>query len=133
MRATEELVGEIIVVGDDADLTPFIEVANELVTEKCTSSGYSAGRLILIETWLAAHFYACTLNKQKSSVNLSDVSVNYQSKIDLGLSLTHYGQMAMQMDTAGNLAALNQAILNGTRKIVGLTWLGTERDTDTDE
>ena len=128
MRATEELVSQIIEIDADHDIDPFIAVANELITEKCTDSDYSDARLIKIETWLTAHFYACTLNKQMAAVKAGDVSVNYQSSIDLGLNLTHYGQMAMQLDTAGNLASLNKEIINGTRKVATIVWLGTERD-----
>jgi hypothetical protein len=128
MRTTEELVGKIIEIEDGVDVTPFIDVANELVTERCIDSNYTEDKLIKIETWLAAHFFACTLNKQTTSEKVGDISENYQSKIDLGLNLTHYGQMAMQIDTAGNLAILNKEITSGRRKVVGVTWLGTSRE-----
>ena len=132
MRTSALLVGEIVKVTTGADLTPFMEVANELVTEKCINSSYSDERLIKIETWLAAHFYTCSLKRQYTQANVGGVSVGYQSRIDLGFNLTHYGQMAMQLDTAGNLAALNQAIVDGKRQVLGLTWLGTDREA-TDE
>ena len=128
MRTSALLVGGIVKITAGADLTPFMEVANELVTEKCINSSYSDERLIKIETWLAAHFYTCSLKRQYTQANVGGVSVGYQSRIDLGFNLTHYGQMAMQLDTAGNLAALNQAIINGKRQIVGLKWLGTDRE-----
>ena len=128
MRTSAELIGLIVKVTDGADLTPFMEASNELVTEKCTDSDYAEARLIKIETWLAAHFYACSIKRQYTQANVGGASVGYQSRIDLGFNLTHYGQMAMQLDTAGNLAALNQAIINGKRQIVGLKWLGTDRE-----
>jgi hypothetical protein len=118
---------KLIIDVDDAnipDLTPFITVANELVTELCVDSGYTATRLNLIETWLAAHFYAIR-DPRTTSEKAGSVSANYQSKVDLNLSLTHYGQQAMLLDTDGNLAALNASVVNGGKRTVGVTWLGT--------
>ena len=128
MRTTDELVGKIIIVGTGDDLTPFIAVANELVTEKCSDAGYTDDRLEKIETWLASHFFACSLNLQPTSEKAGTVGVNYQGRTDLGLNLTHYGQMAMLIDTAGGLASLNQDIINGAMKTVGISWLGTDDD-----
>ena len=126
-------VAKIIDVADGVDLTPFMEASNELVVEKCSDADYTVARLVKIETWLAAHFYACSLNLQPTSERAGSVASNYQGRTDLGFDLTHYGQMAMRLDTAGGLASLNQEILSGKRKVAGITWLGTETEDETDE
>lgn len=118
----------IIVV--DADLDPFIEVANELVTEKCTGDAgpdpaYTATRLELIERWLAAHFYAIR-DPRTTNEKAGPVGAAYESKVDLGLDLTRYGQQAKILDTNGGLATLDQATKDGKRRTVGASWLGTE-------
>jgi hypothetical protein len=130
---TEELVGEIIVINEGDDISPFIDVAHGLVEDVCLDSDYADTKLIRIETWLAAHFYACSLNLQPASERVGAVGIGYQGRTDLGFNLTHYGQMAMTIDTAGNLAALNQEIVAGKRQIVGITWLGTPLDEEEDE
>lgn len=129
-RTTSELVEGIIEVEASIILTPFIAAANTLVTKCCTDldEDYTAAQLIQIETWLAAHFYTVregrTIREKAGSV-----SEEKQSKVDLGFSTSHYGQMAMTLDYFGGLAALNETIKNGTSNTVGVTWLGTEDPT----
>lgn len=131
-RTTPALVrginGEI---GTDADLNPFIDAANELVTEKCTTSGYSNARLELIERWLSAHYH-CVDSPRASRERVGSITVEPQGKVDIGLDNSLYGQMAMRLDTAGNLAAMNNAMK--TVKAVlpavalrrpGIRWMGT--------
>lgn len=127
IRTSDSLVQGIIDVDSGTDLTPFISAANSIVTQCCTDlvTDYTAANLIEIETWLAAHFYAIKESKAKSE-KAGSVSVTYQSKVDLGFSLTHYGQMAMALDWYGGLAVLNGQIKNGGVSGVGVTWLGTE-------
>lgn len=126
-RTTEALVRGIIETDDTniPDLTPFIAASNELVTECCSDSSYDATRLEMIERWLAAHFYAIR-DPRAASEKAGSVSANYQYKVDLNLAVTTYGQMAMILDTAGSLAALNIRTAKGLKKVVALTWLGTD-------
>lgn len=134
-RTTAVLVRGIIETDDTSipDLDPFIEVANELVTELCTDSSYSTTRLELIERWLSAHFYAIR-DPRPSSEKAGPVSVNYQYKVDLNLYVTTYGQQAAILDTAGNLAALNKRMKDGTKSSPTLVWLGEDYyDNDEDE
>ena len=130
-RTTSILVGGIIEVDANITLTPFIEAANELVTECCSSSGYTALRLAQIEKWLSAHLYTVR-DPRAESEKAGSVSEKFQSKVDLGFDTSHYGQMAMRLDTEGGLAALNERIKKGKRATVGVTWLGTADPTDTD-
>ena len=137
-RTTSALVGGIIEWESDStkstyiSLTPFIEGANLLITSECSDSGYDATKLELIERWLSAHFYTIR-DMRAETEKAGSVSQKLQSKVDLGFDTSHYGQMAMRLDTAGNLASLNERIKRGGRVGVGVTWLGTEDPTDWDD
>jgi hypothetical protein len=132
-RTTPELVEGIIEIEVGADLTPFILFANELVTEFCEDVGYSEERKELIERWLSAHAYAI-MDPRTSSENVG-IGVNFQSKVDLGLDVTHYGQQAKRLDTAGGLARLDQEMkkpagtaAGGGPIKVGIRHLNTNRN-----
>jgi len=128
IRTTSDAVSAIIRVKTGASLTPFIEAANALVTELCAEvTTYNDARLELIERWLSAHFYAI-YDPRRESDKAGVVSKKIQSRVDLGFDVTHYGQMAMRLDTNGELAALNEQIKNGSRYVpASVSWLGTER------
>jgi len=123
VRTTSAAVALIIDVDDDIALTPFIEVANALVTECCSTDDYNATRLELIERWLSAHVY--TIRDMRSSEERAGtVSERKQSMVGLGFDTSHYGQMAMRLDTKGGLAALNSRTKKGTGQTVQVSWLG---------
>lgn len=122
-RTTSGAVEGIIEVDSSISLTPFIESANALVTEVCVPLEYDDIRLELIERWLAAHFYAIR-DPRTTSEKAGPVSANYQSKVDLGFNVTHYGQMAMRLDTLGGLAALQKKIETGIGIKPGIAFIG---------
>ena len=134
MRTTATLVKTIIEVDagiapTDNDLLPFISVANVLVTDCCTGSRgpvvpYDDARLELIERWLSAHVY-CTRDPRVQSEGAAGLTATYQSVVSQGLANSHYGQMAMTLDTAGGLAAMNAATLRGAKRKASIVWLGT--------
>lgn len=128
-RTTDELVEGIIEVDSNIALTPFIGAANTLVTKCCTNldKDYTDDELQQIETWLAAHFYTVREGRAFRE-KAGSVSEELQSKVDLGFSTSHYGQMAMTLDYQGGLAALNETTKNGTSNKVGITWFGTEEE-----
>lgn len=133
-RTSSSAVGAIIDVDSSISLTPFIDVANDIVTDVCTDSSYSAAKLELIERWLAAHFYHIR-ETRRNEENVGQTGEKLRSKIDLGLDLTHYGQMAKVIDSAGNLSALDKAIKEGGPRTITVLWGGTgtdEGDDDTD-
>jgi hypothetical protein len=125
--ATE--VGYIIEVDDSIDLTSFINVANNLVTQFCTGldDDYTDDELKNIETWLTAHFYRMR-DQNVIEERAGDISAKYQGKIDLGLNGSHYGQQAMLLDYRGGLAGLNDKITKGKVKTPTIGWLGKEED-----
>lgn len=126
VRTTSALVEAIVEVDEDISLNPFIEAANALVTEICAPvTTYDAARLELIERWLSAHFYC--IREERPVLEKADVvSERAQSKVDLGFDVTHYGQMAMRLDTAGGLAALNEEAKEGGGTTGSIAWAGTE-------
>lgn len=126
-RTTATLVSTIL-ESPDADPTVFdpdIGMANELVTEVCAPLGYSDTRLEYIERLLAAHFY-CIRNPQVTFFSAGTVQESYDSKVDLRLQVTKYGQQAMIMDTKGGLAGLNNSAGTVKSTIASVTWLGDD-------
>ena len=128
VRTTDSLVGGIIKVDSDIPLTPFIAAANSIVTQCCTEldTDYSDDDLQQIETWLAAHFYTVR-DGRVIEERAGTVSEKKQSKVDLGFSTSHYGQMAMRLDYYGGLARLDAKMKKGLRS-PSVTWLGKTED-----
>lgn len=126
-RTTQENVELIIEVDSGDDLTPFIAVANDMVTTLCTNSDYGTDKLELIERWLSAHFYTNYKPRAKME-KAGSVSETKQDKVDLGLNSSFYGQTAMQLDTAGNLAAHNRSTQAGNATEPAFIFLGTLTD-----
>ena len=125
VRTTDALVGGIIEVDSSITLTPFISAANSIVTQCCTDldTDYSAAQLVIIETWLTAHFY--TVRDMRAEMEKAGpVSEKFQSKVDLGFSTSHYGQMAMLLDYYGGLSALNEKMKKGGGRAPVVSWLG---------
>jgi hypothetical protein len=124
-RTTAVLVASVIEVDSSISLDPFIDTANELVTEFCGSvTTYTTYRLELIERWLAAHFYAIR-DPRSASESAGPVSASYQFKVDLGLKQTTYGQQVLVLDTAGGLSRWDTMIQKGlTQRKVGVLHLG---------
>lgn len=127
-RTDSTEIGLVIDVDSDISLTPFISAANALVTKFCTNLDidYVAAHLIIIETWLAAHFYTVR-DMRAESEKAGTVGEKFQSKVDLGFSTSHYGQMAMRLDYYGGLAALDRRIMKGVRA-PAMNWLGKKED-----
>lgn len=131
-RTNSDKVAAIIEVDDAIPLGPFIDAANELVTEVCATildvhtkaPYYSDVRLEMIETWLTAHFYAIR-DPRLTSVAPTGLSVSYESQVALGFNLTRYGQQALRLDTKSGLATLEKRTLKGGGKL-GVLWMGTD-------
>jgi hypothetical protein len=118
-RTTRELVEGVCELDSEIDLDPFIETANNIVTQVCLDSDYSDETLELIERWLSAHFYKCGKDPASQQEQAGKVSVTYQGRTYTGLRHSTWGQMAMLIDTAGNLKILDD---NSKFKIKGSLW-----------
>ena len=117
---------DLTIVGDDlSGLDPFIDAANEMVSECCTTTGstYTPYRLELIERWLSAHFYAIR-DPRPVSERAGPVAESYQKVVDQGLEATQYGQMALRLDSRGGLAAKNNKVKHMRDLPVGIFHLG---------
>lgn len=127
-RTTSDLVKDIVDVQVGKGLDQFIAPASALVdgvearsNSLSSASQLSDERLQLIETWLAAHFY-CMFDPRPERERAGPVESKYETKVDLRLNLSKYGQMAMTLDTTGYLNELNNA--KGIRR-VSVVWLGS--------
>lgn len=121
---TADAVAGIIPVEDGDDVTPFIETADSIIQQLCTNSGYSSVTLELIERWLSAHFY-CMWNPEAKSETVKGVGSSYAIDVGQNLAASRYGQQAMVIDTAGNLANWNMKVAKGFKqKLGGVVSLG---------
>lgn len=107
------------------DLSPYIDAANELVTEICAvNTSYTADRLEKIERWLSAHFY-CIFDPRTKSEGVSGISASYEGNTGMMLEATRYGQQAMLLDTYGGLSVMSKLMEEGKRRRkLGVLWLG---------
>lgn len=120
------VVDEDLVIEDV--LAPFIETANSLVTELCTSGSLSDERLELIERWLSAHFYSLQVDARLTlSETVGPLTETFFGKVGYALNQTPYGQQAMLLDTTGGLSRWNQQVIKGTPAKASITWGGTAR------
>jgi hypothetical protein len=126
VRTTSAAVAKVLEVDATLDMTPFIETANAFVTEICEPvTTYDAARLELIERWLSAHCYA-QRDVRRTAEQAKGIGEHFESVIDLGFDNSRFGQMAMRLDTAGGLAALNKQMKKGGTMTAGIEWIGTE-------
>ena len=125
MRTTQSDIEEIMDLDSGFNATPFITIANSMVTDVCLGSEYASAKLALIETWLAAHFITVK-TKIVGSEKVDVISQKFKLTTKIGLNSSHYGQTAMSIDTEGNLAQLNRMITEGEETEVGVHWGGIE-------
>ena len=129
VRTTAAAVGLIIAVNADISITPFIEVANNIVTQNCTIVDLTVATLELIERWLSAHFYRMR-ELQVAEKRAAPVSQSFQSTLYTGFDNSTYGQMAMRIDWSGALSSLNEQAKKGGLLTAGITWVGTPAEED---
>jgi hypothetical protein len=126
---TEDDITAIIKTRPSIELDPFIAYGEELYNDHCSEAGYTSAKELKIKTLLACHFYTVR-DPRRSGEQVDTIRNDYQSKINYGLSLSHYGQMAMLMDSEGGLANFNNQIFNQVQSagvVAGgpsVKWLG---------
>lgn len=107
-RVTSSEVKEILDT-DETKFTPFIAVANSVVTDELASTARITDtvRLKEIERWLAAHFFKCSLEPQEKVHEVGETKATFYGAGNMsGFNATTYGQQAMALDTSGTLATL---------------------------
>lgn len=127
IRTDAELVRKVLDGDEESDYSPYIVAASSIVDDVCVDTStytYTAAKLELIERWLAAHFFTVQ-DGQVTEEQAGPVREKVAFKIDLFLLNTKYGQVALALDTAGNLAAWQKELENGGPRRCGMTWLGS--------
>lgn len=123
------------VLGNDydgsRDLTPFIKSANVMVDRVVTCATAKGITLTTeekfqIETWLAAHLYACS-DRTLDQKNTADSGGKFSGTTGMRLEATLYGQHAMVLDYSGCL----EAIFQKRNRVSGM-WLGRPPSEQTD-
>ncbi len=114
---------------EEDDYEPHIEAASLLVDELCVDTSdhtYTDARKEMIERYLAAHFFTVQTG-QVTEEQAGPVREKVAFKIDLYLNNTKYGQQAIVLDTAGNLARYQAILEGGGPRAVAMHYLGTTR------
>lgn len=129
--ATADDVRGVIAVREGDSLVPFLSAAASMVERHLVPlfpASITEPELVLVETWLAAHFYGIW-RLRRASASAGPVSESYQYNLGLFLASTMHGQQAMSLDPTGTLAALNAETTEGKRRPrFGILWMGKEPD-----
>jgi hypothetical protein len=138
-RTTAELVGGICTLNPAYKVDPFIDVANDMVTDVCAAildpttlmPAYSDHKLEQIERWLSAHFYCIRDPRHTVEEAGRGVRVQYESKTGFMFNLTRYGSTALVIDNLGGLAVLQNMLeiskgppLPASKFKIGVTYIG---------
>jgi hypothetical protein len=91
-----------------AQLAPFVRTANIVVNTHLTGKGLSSDVLKEVETYLAAHFATLDDPRVKTEKIGNEYSATYQGETGMGFSSSHYGQMALMLDSSNSLASLGK-------------------------
>lgn len=91
----------------DSEITAYITTANLLVTQALGTSSLSTALLTQIEAYLAAHLITVTRERKAQSTS-GEGGVKFEGQTGMRLEATMYGQMAMVLDSTGNLSTLTQ-------------------------
>ena len=108
--------------GTFPNLTQFMQSANVVIDRAVTCATrkgitITTQELLLMETWLAAHFYAQS-DKTLASKSTEGASASFSGQTAMGFDSTLYGQMAMRIDPSNCLFTTDKTWMAG-----GI-WLG---------
>lgn len=91
-------------LGDDP-LNLHIDAAERLVEREL--SGQSTDLQNDVALYLAAHF-ASVQERREDSASFGDVEIDFEGDTGMGLSSSHYGQTAIDLDTTGTLRRIDE-------------------------
>jgi hypothetical protein len=124
LKMTEEDVSDIETENNttiEEWFEPFIEAANSIIVDVCLESDYTDSKLEIIERYLATHFYKVPRPDAKTEM-VRGLSSTYDGQTRLAFDFTRWGQMAKLLDTAGNLAQLQEEQEGKKPRITGAAW-----------
>lgn len=105
------------------DANPFIADAVSLATAVIGNAPD------LIVKYLACHMITLGPSPMIATEQVKSLLTTIAYKLSEGLGITHYGTMAMQLDSTGKLAAWNRRVVEG-RGGFQLFWGGTDNGTN---
>lgn len=106
-RATEAEVKQINreTTWTEEQITAYLELANNKVTDIYSVDDYSTTTLRQIEAVLAAHFVALA-DPEVTEEKIDDLRVKYGGPLGPGLQQTRYGQILLLIDHKGIIAGV---------------------------
>jgi hypothetical protein len=102
-----------VIVDTTVDTTPFIAVAEAIVTKHLLSKGIDSVLLDQIRLYLAAHFTALTVETggyRRIKMGESDETYKTPGEKATGFAFTRFGQQAMILDYTGTLARISSGM-----------------------
>jgi hypothetical protein len=125
MAITEDDVRRLVAFAADRipDVQPFIDDAVLMLTN-VVEDRLDDDTFDLVTRYLAAHLIAVS-DPRVSMEKVKSLQVRYDTKLDKGLGITHFGSTAMLLDSSGRLAAWNNRVITGGG-IKQFFWAGTE-------
>lgn len=105
------------------DVQPFIDDAVIFLTAVIGTGVVTDAVFDTVTNYMSAHLI-CISDPRVHTEQVKSLLVTYQQKLDKGLGITHFGTMAMMLDTSGKLAAWNQRVIEGKGK-VQFFWAGS--------
>lgn len=110
------------------DVESFITTAG-LMVDAIIGDRINATQQEVVCRYLAAHLIAITDNSTRiQSEQVKALQNSYTSRLSDGLGITHWGTMAMQLDTSGKLANWNKAVISGKAGAFDLFHAGRNAD-----
>ena len=125
MAITEDDVRRLVAFAADRipDVQPFIDDAVLMLTN-VVEDRLDDDTFDLVTRYLAAHLIAVS-DPRVSMEKVKSLQVRYDTKLDKGLGITHFGSTAMLLDSSGRLAAWNNRVITGGG-LKQFFWAGTE-------
>ena len=128
--STVAAVAKIIIYDSTVitDVESFITTAG-LMVDSIIGDRINSTQQEVVCRYLAAHLIAITDNSTRiQSEQVKSLQNSYTSRLSDGLGITHWGTMAMQLDTSGKLANWNKAVISGKAGAFDLFHAGRNAD-----
>lgn len=113
MAVTEDQVTRIILFDTSRipEVQPFIDDAVIMLTN-IIGTALDTATFDLVTRYMAAHLIAIS-DPRVNMEKVKSLQVRYDTKLDKGLGITHFGTMAMMLDSSGKLSQWNTQVVSG--------------------